>query len=200
MHWFSSWNLRLFRFGTAQTHFLFKGSFYDQVDGVSMGPFLAPVLADLFMAHLENACIANFTEADILFYVMTMTRLVWVFATEQDAVSFHNYFNSQHPNIRFTMEKEVDGKLVFFDVLVNNNVCSPNTSIFRENFHSSSQELFQFPHNSTAKHPAFNTGKELSTSSHRNNFANTNLWLRTKWFLAKIIPFKYCFRTSVPKW
>ena len=106
---------------------------------------------------------------------MTMTRLVSVFATEQDAVSFHNYFNSQHPNIRFTMEKEVDGKLVFFDVLVNNNVCSPNTSIFRENFDSSSQELFQFPYNSTVKRPAFNTGKELSTSSHRNNFANTNL-------------------------
>ena len=34
----------LFSFATAQTHFLFKGSFYDQIDGVAMGSPLAPVL------------------------------------------------------------------------------------------------------------------------------------------------------------
>ena len=41
----------LLRFATAQTHFLFRGSFYDQVDGVStvsMGSPLAPVLANRF--------------------------------------------------------------------------------------------------------------------------------------------------------
>ena len=35
----------LLRFATAQTHFLCKGSFYDQVDDVSMGSPFAPVLA-----------------------------------------------------------------------------------------------------------------------------------------------------------
>ena len=39
---------RLFSFATAETHFLLKGSFYDQIDGVSMGSPLAPVLANLF--------------------------------------------------------------------------------------------------------------------------------------------------------
>jgi len=48
------------RFATAQTHFLFKGYFYDQVDGVSMGSPLAPVLANqLFMGHNENAWLEN---------------------------------------------------------------------------------------------------------------------------------------------
>ena len=28
---------RLFEFATKETHFLFKGAFYDQVDGVAMG-------------------------------------------------------------------------------------------------------------------------------------------------------------------
>ena len=32
----------ILRFARAQTHFLFKGSFYDQVDDVSMGSLLAP--------------------------------------------------------------------------------------------------------------------------------------------------------------
>ena len=45
---------RLFEFVTKETHFLFKGNFYDQVDGVAMGSPLAPVLANLFMSHHEN--------------------------------------------------------------------------------------------------------------------------------------------------
>ena len=37
-----------------ETHSLFKGNFYDQVDGVAMESPLAPVLANLFMSHNEN--------------------------------------------------------------------------------------------------------------------------------------------------
>ena len=44
----------LFSVATAQTHFLFKGSFYDQIDGVAIGSPLAPVLANLFMGHHEK--------------------------------------------------------------------------------------------------------------------------------------------------
>ena len=32
---------------TAQTHFLFQGNYYNQIDGVAMGSLLAPVLANL---------------------------------------------------------------------------------------------------------------------------------------------------------
>ena len=46
---------KLFLFATAQTHFSFLGNFYDQIDGVAMGSPLAPVLANLFMGHHENA-------------------------------------------------------------------------------------------------------------------------------------------------
>ena len=58
----------ILRFATAQTHFLFKGSFYDQVDGVSMGSPLAPVLANLFMGHNEKDWIENYKDSKILFY------------------------------------------------------------------------------------------------------------------------------------
>ncbi|XP_068758087.1 uncharacterized protein [Montipora capricornis] len=44
----------LFSAATAQTHFLFKGSFYDQIDGVAMGSPLAPVLSYLFMGNHEK--------------------------------------------------------------------------------------------------------------------------------------------------
>ena len=44
----------LFNFGTCETHFLFKGKFYDQIDGVVMRSPLAPVLPNLFMGHYEK--------------------------------------------------------------------------------------------------------------------------------------------------
>ena len=53
-----------------------------------MGSSFAPVLANLFMAHLENAWIANFTEANILFYRGNVDDTFCVFTTEQDTVSF----------------------------------------------------------------------------------------------------------------
>ena len=40
---------KLFLFATSQTHFLFNGKFYNQIDGVAMGSPLAPVLANIFM-------------------------------------------------------------------------------------------------------------------------------------------------------
>ena len=51
---------RLFEFATKETHFLFKGNFYDQVDGVAMGSPLAPVLANLFKGHHENIWLTMF--------------------------------------------------------------------------------------------------------------------------------------------
>ena len=45
----------LFSFATAETHFSFKGVFYEQIDGVAMDSYLAPVLAILFFGHHEKA-------------------------------------------------------------------------------------------------------------------------------------------------
>ena len=45
----------LFTTATTQTHFIFNGSFYDQIDGLAMrSPGLAPVLANFFMGHHEK--------------------------------------------------------------------------------------------------------------------------------------------------
>ena len=48
-----------FNFATCETHLLFTGKFYDQIDGVAMGSPLAPVLANLFMGHYEKEWLSN---------------------------------------------------------------------------------------------------------------------------------------------
>ena len=58
----------LFNFATSHTHFLFKGCFYDQVDGVAMDPPLAPVLANFFMGHYEKLWLNNYAGPKVLYY------------------------------------------------------------------------------------------------------------------------------------
>ena len=43
------------------------------------------------------------------------------------ATTFFDYINSRHPNIRFIMEKQVNHKLPFLNVLIDNN--DPNSSL-----------------------------------------------------------------------
>ena len=44
----------LFNFATCETQFLFKGKFYNQVDGVALGSPLAPLLLNTFKGHYER--------------------------------------------------------------------------------------------------------------------------------------------------
>ena len=46
--------IKMFSIATSQTHFLFTGKVFDQIDGVAMGSPLAPVFTNLFLGHYEN--------------------------------------------------------------------------------------------------------------------------------------------------
>ena len=88
----------LLRFATAQTHFLLKGSFYYQVDGVSMGSPLASVLANLFMGHNEKDWIENYKGCKILFYRRYLDDTFCVSEREQDQflLELHHSPTPQH--------------------------------------------------------------------------------------------------------
>ena len=101
--------------------FLFNGYFYDQIDGVAMGSLLAPILANLFMGFHEEQWLNNYTDSLILFYRRYVDDTFCVFNNEQDAMLFLDYLNTRHPNIRFTYEKQLEGKLPFLDILVDNS-------------------------------------------------------------------------------
>ena len=55
----------LFKFAACKTHFLFNGKRYVQIDGVAMGSLLAPVLANIFMGHIEKLWIETFRDSTI---------------------------------------------------------------------------------------------------------------------------------------
>ena len=62
--------------------FLFKGKFYDQIDGVAMRSPLAPVLASLFVSHYEKELLSNYDDVSPSYYThnifMTFFRFsIW---------------------------------------------------------------------------------------------------------------------------
>ena len=64
----------------------------------------------------------------VLRYYFTIVMLMILFRSENDALLFFNYINSGHHNIRLTMDKEIDHKISFLDVLINNDTHFPVTS------------------------------------------------------------------------
>ena len=121
----------LFMCATAETHFLFRGDVYDQIDGVAMGSPLGPVLANLFMGHHEKIWLENYNSGTVHFYRRYVDDIFAVFDNKSDADSFFHYLNLQHPNIKFTQEAEVSQCLSFLDVLVDNSN-GLKTSVFRK--------------------------------------------------------------------
>ena len=41
--------------------FMYEDSVYDQVDGVSMGSLLGPIMANIFMSHFEHNALCDYT-------------------------------------------------------------------------------------------------------------------------------------------
>ena len=77
----------LFTAVTTQTHFLFNGTFYDQIDGVAMESPLAPFYwANLFMGHHEKLWLENFQGSEILFYRRYVDDTFCLFHWEHDAI------------------------------------------------------------------------------------------------------------------
>ena len=105
--------VKLFSSATAQTHFLFGGKVFDQIDGVAMGSPLAPVLATLFLGHHEHSWLSKYTGPSIQFYRRYVDDTFCLFNNEHDASLFFDFLNSQHDTIKFTMEKESNNTLVF---------------------------------------------------------------------------------------
>lgn len=61
---------KLFVFATSQMNFLFNGKYYDQVDGVAMSSPLAPVLANLFMGHMERKTVFEWSVCSLQTFIL----------------------------------------------------------------------------------------------------------------------------------
>ena len=110
---------KIFLFATPQTHFIFNGKFYNQIDGVAMGSPLAPVLANIFMSFYESKWLNEYNLNKPKFYLRYVDDIVPAFDKEQDLLDFLNFLNKRHPNIKFTIEKQINHSIAFLDVFIS---------------------------------------------------------------------------------
>ena len=116
---------------TKEMHFIFNKRGYRQVDGVAMGSPLGPVIANIFMSELESTLVPLMSD-DISFWARYVDD-TFAFVRRGSKQRILDRLNSFHPNIRFTDEVEVEGRIAFLDVLVTTNPDrSFNTEVYRK--------------------------------------------------------------------
>ena len=88
------------------------------------------------MGFNEKRWLDQFQFCDVLLYRRYVDDIICLFNSEQDADEFFKFLNSQHPNIKFTFEKQKDDKFGFLEVLISKtdqnfytSVCHKMTSI-----------------------------------------------------------------------
>ena len=84
------------------------------------------------MGHHEDLWLNNYSDSVVLFYRRYVDDTFCLFHSEHDAMLFFNYLNSRHPNIKFTFETQINDKLPFLDVLVDNSTSPCTMSTFHK--------------------------------------------------------------------
>ena len=122
----------LLNLATKESFFTFNNKFYIQVDGVSMGLPLGPILANIFLSHYEEnwliECPIKFKPS---FYRRYVDDIFVFFESYESADSFRGYMSFKH-NINFTIENENVGPLWFSDVKTCRKNSKFATSVYRK--------------------------------------------------------------------
>ena len=105
---------KLFLFATSQSHFLFNGKFYNQIDGVDMDCSLAPVLTNIFIGFYESKWLNEYILKKPTFYWKYVDEILATFEKKQHSLNFLDFLNNKHPNI-----KQVNHFIAFLDVFIS---------------------------------------------------------------------------------
>ena len=114
---------RLIELCVKDNTFVFNGKVYVQKDGVAMGSSLGPLLANIWMAHLEETLMQGHAEFP-LFYRRYVDDTFCLFKDRFSADMFFIYLNSIDNNIKFEIEWEQNDKLEFLDTVVMRSYAS----------------------------------------------------------------------------
>ena len=155
---------KLLKLAVLDTDFLFDGKHYKQIDGVAMGSPLGPVLANIFMCHLEDILFSQCSPAfRPVFYRRYVDDTFLLFRYKFDAEQFLEFANSIHDDINFTIECEENECLSFLDILITRYNQHFSTSVYRKktytglgsNFYSACFYNFKINSICTLLHRAF---------------------------------------------
>ncbi|CAH8561201.1 unnamed protein product [Schistosoma rodhaini] len=116
---------------TDKVQFNFEGEYFRQIDGVAMGSPLGPLLADVFMAHVEN--LSEDLIENMSLYKRYVDDILVIGERMEDINCLLNKFNTIQNHISLSCEEEKNDQLPFLDVLLSRREDgSIKRSIFRK--------------------------------------------------------------------
>ena len=108
--------------------FQFNGALYEQTDGVAMGSPVDPLLANVFMSHIEE----NLEREGKLpsFYRRYVDHTLTIMPNIETASNFLDTLNKAHSSVKFTMETERNGMHPFLDIQLLNRSPQRETKMY----------------------------------------------------------------------
>ena len=122
--------IKLMNWATTSVEFSFNDVVYRQIDGVAMGSPLGPSIANIFVGYQEQNLFAKISPPPVYHRYVDDTFVI--IKNHDEMRLFNDHLNNLHPNLRFTNEVEVDGKLPFLDVLVERCEKTYATTVYRK--------------------------------------------------------------------
>ena len=115
-----------------ESHFQFQGNYYDQIDGSAMGSPFACLYANVFMSNFEKKYMSRLIALGVKRWWRYLDDIHATLDNKEQADLILAFLNSQHPNIRFTIEHEVKNKLPFLDTCVTRTSSKHITTLYRK--------------------------------------------------------------------
>ena len=117
---------------TKESFFMFYSKFSKQIDGVAMGS-LFPALANIFLCRFENKWLKVCPHIlKPVFYRRYVDDTFALFSSLYQVEKLKRSFSSKHPNVKFSLKKEIDGRLSFLDINIFREKGKLVTKVYRE--------------------------------------------------------------------
>ena len=95
--------MKLLEVSTSNQLFQFNGQLYEQTDGVAMGSPLGPLMANVFMCHLEEQLTTNLADNFPTLYMRYVDNTLVSMPDVPSAQHFLETLNNLHANLNFSL-------------------------------------------------------------------------------------------------
>ena len=143
--------ISLIEYCLKSTYFVFRGQYYEQLEGAAMGSPLSPIIANLYMEEFEIKALNTAPNPPTLWKRFVDDTFVVIKKCHQE--EFFHHINTIEDSIQFTAETtQADGTLPFLDVLVIPQADgSISTAVYRKPTHTNQYIQWDSHHEISAK-------------------------------------------------